>query len=372
MKSRKTRAFAFFSVRLGAFLLSAVLLASLLLHSSFFAAQNLAFGGNGTLEYLPSVDDYPLEKQQTDLRDCGFVVGSDDASLSLDSTSRVSINRQNIVDRHDKLKELGILQYLLFETDGNSCDTSVSINGAEYVFVILLDFSKFTITSFHDGFLSQTMYSVTGCNEALGQGKTFSGESVVYYDKNGVSRTDITVTAAMGGFSWADASSLTVNGSEYSLSHFTLRIKLPENVDTDGNATSIRFESNSLVLRGYSIGFITFTPSVPLAIEFDLGRLSPANGTEADNAPLTIADDATDTLKHFHYIAATSEQKKFALSESFKRSGTGYESYINEVFVKGNSITDFSKLAARISTDENGSVTATDENGNPVDRSYFG
>lgn len=272
----------------------AIVLIVVILPHSFYASQQGVIIGDGNIHYIPE------KKLVQDLTDAGFDVLVDSkGNIIYDENGNITLNENKISglgelfeiifsrERHNALKETGILSYKVYE--GTTCSTDI-------VLVAELDFSAYGVANFNQNSLHGMRAAIAG-NSFL----TFNETATVYDEQTGASVG--TAQLSLGGFGgWGGNSSMTktVNGtttSNIALNGFTLRIIPPTGVG------EITFETDSLT-------FNTSLVTPPIIIEFDLTRF-----TQMDKLILKSNVTGTSGTKHMHMLCRKESQLKYEIAD---------------------------------------------------------
>ena len=312
--------------------------------AGIFGATSFHFtSSSAELSYTPPKES--VSDQATRLENCGFKITDDGELLTLETASSWgSTGASTLVSRHNQLKENGILSYFIYSN--SVCNVMTDL-------VVCLDFSNYRISTFSSDFLQAITYAITGSLSLFGQGASFNesttdGTVKLYDVAMGGEIKTMTANLHLRGITGSNNTTSYINyydlngnklGDTHYITSYSLRIILPSNTWTEGELTTITFESGSLVSSG--IGSLSASP--PTSIGLDITNVTFDNVDR-----VAINSNATEgKTTHFHYIASSQAQLLYCAQESLNYVlGTASSTnYTEEVFIKPYLNTAFCRIA---------------------------
>ncbi len=334
------------------------------LSTAVCAASSVGFDSSAKIKFTPAA------KQAENLKDTGLNSkdnGDGTISLLQTETSWNSLAGSTIEQQHNKLIELGILRYAIY--DGTICQAVADKNSP--MLIVILDFSDYSISKFEAGFLNGLAYAILGSNTSttFNKGATFEvtndlgGVLTVYNSTNGGAVKAAPVTLTLQGIYSSGAFENSKldrkdGAAPQEIQQYSLRLILPRST-----THTVTMETGSMTMTGVTLdGWIgslvgdTFSIVSPDCIALGISHLNiqPIVSESEIKWNEKVVIGAGVTVKpHFHWMTVTGHQMDYAFSRSLddmlEQSTNGevvtpQVGTVDEIFRKPKAYSDFSQL----------------------------
>lgn len=369
--------------------------------ATLFAAKSYTLGDSAPIKYLTAVQQ---AKQQLDYLTGSAEDGSDktglkgtvngDGTITLNDTSLEgsqvlgnALSTETLQKEHKNLIEKGLLRYAVY--DGTICQSVNEENGP--MLIVILDFSRYTISTFEAGFLDGLAYVLVGSNEVNliftqrgaefyetnytvdDSGNKTKGALTIYDSTNGGQEKEEKAELYLRGI-YSESSGFEksvlrrADGTEDIINQYSVRIILPD-------SQSVTLQKGSLAISGVNMsGFATVPPDC-LALGISHWNIRPDGMTQDGriewSKDVTLQAGVVANKQHFHWMTVSGYQMAYAFSRSLNAMlgrvpdlnelpavGT-----VNEIFRKPEPDSDFSQLFLSVKkvTDTEISISVYDE-----------